>query len=397
MMQFAHQLIQKQAVRRHSDAETRIETGPQRIGFIHTGWLGDHFLFSPVIRAVRAVFPKAHLTLFTTRRYETVQAVLTGLDEVVFIDAPRRQTALSLWRLLTSARLDALLVNYEFELPAKALSLAMAFSGIPHRIGCSRNWLRRLALNAPLQNRLDEQNVYLCDVFYELAQTLFARMGATPPADGVKAFRHAPQACIPTFVRSPQAGYSPRLLIHPGTSAGSKTQNWPKSWPPEHWAEFIRQFLKRYPRGSVCLTGGPDDREEVARIEQALTAYPDVARERFINLFGQVTSVADLAALMQTCDVFAGCDSFAMHLALYAGLPMVAIFGMTSEKRFLPHPSDSPVPFRIAARDELTCRPCLCITREEACERPICLQTPVSTVLGHIEALVQDAQQAVSA
>lgn len=360
---------------------------PQRIGFLHLGWLGDYLLFAPTIRAVRAVCPQAHITLFTAANYATVEALLPGVDTVIPIAQPRGQTVFSLWRLLRRQRLDALMINYEFDLPAAALSLALMASGIPLRVGTARNRLRALALHRPLPDQRHDSQTYLAQVFYRLALAFFEAFELPPPAQGIARFRHTPHACLPLPAGMALADGSPRLLIHPGTSRRSRQENWGKSWPPAHWAELIRQFLARYPSGSVTLTGGPEDRQELLRIERALAAGPEFPGGRVANVYGRLTTAPALAALMQACDVFVGCDSFAMHLALYAAVPLVGIFGLTSERRFLP-PITPNSRHRAAVREDLACRPCLCITREEACSIPVCLDVPVSQVMAHITALL---------
>lgn len=363
----------------------------RRIAFINIGGLGDYLLFSPIIKIFRAEYPDAHITLMTGPNFNGISELFPELDEVVLLQ-PRVKTFLNLLRCLRRGRYDVLIVNHDFEIPLWKLSLAIGFSGIPIRVGCHRNGLRDSALTSSVDNQNGNADGYLMDIFSRLATEFFRQVNKPVNIDPMNHFRYVPTpeelGRLDTLLAPyPAQSAHPAILIHPGTSQSSKTENWKKSWPSQAWRQCMHNLIQRYPGALVYLTGGPDDADEIQAIDDALKTLPPEGQARIINLYGKIPSVACLAALMKRCDVFIGCDSFAMHLALFVGTPLVAIFGLTNEKRFLPANHET---CRVAARDDLACRPCLQITRTESCNQPVCLDVPVETVVSHVENLLRD-------
>lgn len=362
----------------------------ERICFINMGGLGDYMLFSPMISLCRAQYPDARLTLLTAPNYAAVDELFPELDEVVILQSEQLRFG-SLLSLLRQGQFDALIINHDFAIPSWALSMAIALSGIPIRVGCGRNGLREAVLTASIPDRSENLDAYLMDLFYEATGAFFnlAQKKLTP--DLMAHYRYQnrleEKAWLHTLLDGQHsADASPKIVIHPGSSKNSKTENWHKSWPVNSWQQLIKQLAQLHPQGVIYLTGGPEDAEEVAAIEQALERLPAESRRQVVNLYGQITTTSSLAELLSEADVFIGCDSFAMHLALFTNTPLVAIFALTNEKRFLP--TGNPR-CRAAVRMDLPCRPCYPITRYSSCDNPICQDVPVSTVLRHVQELLQ--------
>ncbi len=110
------------------------------------------------------------------------------------------------------------------------------------------------------------------------------------------------------------------ILINVGAS---KPEN---RWPPERFAELSRRCAVELER-SICLTGGPDDRDVAAQVWSALAGV-DGAR----NLVG-TTSLLQLVALAKRARLFVGCDTGPMHLAAAVNTPVVALFGPANPGR----------------------------------------------------------------
>lgn len=105
-------------------------------------------------------------------------------------------------------------------------------------------------------------------------------------------------------------------LIHVGPT------NWPgKNWPMDRWAEVASGLVAK---GWHVVAVGNGTKPEVIR--------------DCVNLMGQ-TSIGQLAALMQLCQLFIGIDSFPMHLAQSQGLPTIGLFGCTSHRYLMTHGS----------------------------------------------------------
>jgi ADP-heptose:LPS heptosyltransferase len=363
----------------------------QNICFINLGaGLGDHLLFYPIIRVFRQQYPSAKITLITEPKFNGIKGLFPEINEVITLDLKNLSFKLLL-STLRKGHFDALLLNYDMCVPTWILSLAIGFSGIPIRIGCNHNGLRQKVLTKSVPNMIRNTEMYVTDGFYLLAEAFFTLVNRSVEPDLMSLLHQqiSPQAlteAVKVLSAHGEGSSKPKIIIHPGTSKESKAANWTKSWPPAYWKQLITQLLAQYARGELYLVGGPDDEKEIAAIDAQLTSLPEHQKTRFINLYGKIGSIECLAALMSLCDVFIGCDSFAMHLALSVGCPLVAIFSLTNEKRFLPLSNPKCL---VATREDLSCRPCMYITRTESCDEPICLNVPVETVLEKIKIHLQ--------
>jgi ADP-heptose:LPS heptosyltransferase len=358
----------------------------ERLCFINMGGLGDYMLFSPAIKLCRQEYPNAHITLLTLPNFKAVQELFPEIDEAILLPSSDL-TFPNLCRIFAEGEFDGLILNQEFAIPSWALSLAIAFSNIPVRVGCARNNLRKAVLTGSAPDQSHQANAYLMDLFYFPTEVFFSLVNNPVKADLMAHYHYkssvAEQARLLTLLpQSPSPSGTPRIVIHPGSSKNSKDENWSKSWPAASWKRLMEQLIRLYPTGLIYLTGGPDDLDEITGIETALQDSPPEVRARIVNLYGRITSTSSLAELLSEANVFIGCDSFAMHLALYCQTPLVAIFALTNEKRFLP--SDNPL-CRTAVRRDLPCRPCYPFVRDSSCDTPVCQDVPVSEVLYQVQ------------
>jgi ADP-heptose:LPS heptosyltransferase len=160
-----------------------------------------------------------------------------------------------------------------------------------------------------------------------------------------------------------------RMLVgmHTGASASSRR------WPPHYFAQAGDTLAHRY-GAQVVLTGGPDETDIAADVARRMTTRP-------IDLSGQ-TSLGGLAAVLNRLDLFLTNDTGPAHIAYALGTPSVTLFGPIDPYRWAP--LDQRI--HLALRRAVECSPC------ELRECPIdhrCLRwlTP-STVLGALEGLL---------
>lgn len=127
--------------------------------------------------------------------------------------------------------------------------------------------------------------------------------------------------------------------IHVGSG---KTKNLRmKRWPLENYLALIPRLLAARPDVTVLLFGGPEEREENARI-LAQAAHP--------NLIAPKTrSIREAAALLKHCEAFLSVDNAMMHFAAAMQVPKQVLiesmaFGPTLEPygqkyRLVPNPA----------------------------------------------------------
>ncbi len=124
------------------------------------------------------------------------------------------------------------------------------------------------------------------------------------------------------------------IALHTGGGSNPGMTLRAKRWAPDRWAAVLAGLLAAQPRAQVLLAGGPDaeDRAAAARIRGLL---PPAAQGRAHDLSGALDWGA-LGALFARCRLVLGPDTGALHLAVAAGTPAVAVFGPSDPRRYAP-------------------------------------------------------------
>jgi heptosyltransferase-2 len=305
-----------------------------------TNWVGDAIMAMPALRAVRARFSGARITIVARPYVADIYRGQKICDELISYDPKGTHAGLSgrerLVRELRAEKFDvALLLQNAFD----AAWLAWR-TGIPERIGYARDG-RRLLLTKkiPVPKRGEipphEQFYYLellrrAGWIESLPSESFVRLDTTEDQR-----QRAEQTLSVAGARLNVA----RIAIGAGASYGSA-----KCWPPERFADFVNRF-RLHTDADVILFGTASEQT----VSDAIAAG---IKGPSISLVGK-TAIADLPALLSQCRLFVGNDSGAMHVAAAVGLPVVAIFGPTD-----PHGTAPITPRCTVVQEKPYCSPC---------------------------------------
>ena len=303
-----------------------------------TNWLGDAVMSLPAIRAIRGVFPQAHLAVVAKPWVADLYAREKCIDRVIPYTAKTFGDKRGFAARLRRERFDgAILLQNAFD---AALMAWMA--GIPERIGYRRDgrgFLLTRAIAVPEPGDIPRH-----ERFYYLE--LLRRAGMlerfpTMPAiqlDGVDEARE----CGAQRLR--ELGiHAPPIGISPGAAYGNA-----KRWLPERFAEVAARVAGAHSAAAVVF-GSAAERQLCEVVTGAMRAAGMEVR----NLAGE-TSLSEFIELAAACRVFLTNDSGAMHVASALGVPVVAVFGATDDTTTGP---SSPLARVIRAHAE--CSPCL--------------------------------------
>jgi heptosyltransferase-2 len=305
------------------------EAEPQNILLVQTAFLGDVVLFTPLIAAARARFPRSRLAFLGAPAGCELLRGLPGLDEVIAYDKRGREAGLAGLRAkareLKERGFDLALSGHRSARTAFLLALA----GIPRRIGfgsAAVPWLyHRCVPRRPDRHEI-RRNLELLAPF------------GGPPADFV------PRPLLPEL---PPAGDDllapgprPRVGLCPGSV-----------WPTKRWsaAGFARvaDGLRERLGASIYLIGAPDDRPAADEVVAA-------AREGLIDRVGR-TGLRDWVRLIAAMDLIVTNDSAPTHIASALRVPVAVLFGPTT-------PAQGFAPWGGLSRElevaGLSCRPC---------------------------------------
>jgi len=116
----------------------------------------------------------------------------------------------------------------------------------------------------------------------------------------------------------------------PGPVVGlAPRSRWPaKDWPAERFIEVAAELQQRS-GCSICLVGGPGDREVCDRIAAPLKGP--------VRSLAGDTSLVQLGGAIRGMNLLLSVDSGPMHMAAAAGTPVLALFGVTDPARTGPY------------------------------------------------------------
>jgi ADP-heptose:LPS heptosyltransferase len=152
-----------------------------------------------------------------------------------------------------------------------------------------------------------------------------------------------------------------------------------KRWPVDRLAAVARTLRAELGVG-IVVTGAADERDAVAAVVQA--AGPGA-----VGLAGQ-TTVGELAAVLERCDLALGADSGPLHLAVAMGTPTLHLFGPADPRRF--GPFGDPARHRVI-QSPRACVPCnqLTFSPDEGKRHPCMAEIPTDQVYREALALLQ--------
>jgi heptosyltransferase II len=304
-------------------------------------WLGDAVMSLPALRAIRQIFPQAHLAVAARPGIADLYVRESGIDEVLRLEGGRRVFAR---RLRAKGFECAILLPNSFD---SALLAWMA--RVPERIGYRRDGrgvLLTRAIRPPAPGDIPRH-----ERFYYLE--LLRRAGLMEHFPLVEPIRlEGREAAREAGARRLRAlGLSgPVIGISPGAAYGGA-----KRWLPERFVETAK--LLSFP---AVVFGSAAERALCEQVAQGLGAR---------NLAGE-TRLAEFLELAAACRLFLTNDSGAMHVASALGVPTVAIFGATDDTTTGPAGPRARV-----VREHTECSPCLrrecpidhrCMTRVSA-------------------------------
>lgn len=313
-------------------------SGIHRILIIRPSAIGDIVMASPLIKALREAYPKAHLAWLIESRFQEVLYSNPFLDQLIVWPKDRWK---QLWE---KGRVDLLSREIKWfraelrgfdlvvELQGLLRSRLLAWlSGAPERIGFASKepgkiFMSRVLSRGPESKRMSSEYAYmarfLClpvdDFKPHISTTESDRSGARTKMH--EAGLRGNYAVLAPFTTRPQ-----------------------KRWVIERWGE-ISEALKEEFDLEILILGGGTDLAEADAIES-------LARNAVYNLTGS-TPLGESLAAVQNASLLVGVDTGLTHAGTAFAVPTVALFGPTCP--YLSTPSDKT---RVLYHP-LPCSPC---------------------------------------
>lgn len=294
---------------------------PKNIIVRMPNWLGDLVMATPVLADLRARWPEARITAMCSSGLAPVLKNDPNINEVFSFKRPNGWIPHQQhWTIIEELQrghydLGVLLTN--------SFSSAWWFwlGKVKNRIGYSGN-LRNLLLNRSVPFPAQKETQHLVITYKMLLNPI-----------GIPVSNRSPQLYTTPEERQATADLLKRcgvdlkkhilVGINPGAAYGTA-----KCWLPDRFHDVTKRLIED-PRVRVVYFGDPAGASVVNEICKDLP-------EQVINLAGK-TNLRELMSLISTCSVFLTNDSGPMHVAAAFNVPLVALFGSTSDVKTGPY------------------------------------------------------------
>ena len=299
---------------------------PKKILVIDFGQLGDVVLSLPALRAIRARFPGAHITIAVGKPGAEVVNLSGYGDDTIVVDRVALRDGfkpLSLFRVIELVK-DVRRRKFDFVIDLHSLSetnLLGFLSGAPKRL-YSRRHGRSLEYLANFQPRppaeAESSDRHLIDRYLDVLIPLGVKRASRVPqlktrkADDLVVDRILGKAKVATG--TPLVGLFPGAG-HPG-----------RRWPLEKFSD-LADYLMRNDDVRVLVFAGP---EEQTLVSEMRAIFPPR------TLILDNLTITELAAALARLAVFVSNDTGPMHIAVAVGTSVVALLDRPTPNSFVP-------------------------------------------------------------
>lgn len=349
---------------------------PERILIVRMSAAGDIIICLCVLHAVRAAFPRAHITWLVDERFAELVEHQPELDQVLAAPMRRWHEMLKSPRQWLQLRREARAFGAKLRADG-AYDVCLDLHGILKSTAvarwakCRRNLVSSRAHLRKLRPFVRREWIPSVGVHYSgRILPVAAAIGAdvSHPSFAFYVPEEAQAYADRMLAEHDFAASGPLVALNPGASAPLRR------WPGERLAAVARR-LKEEVDARVVVIGGPGE-EELAQsiVEQAdVGALCTAGRTRWEQLGG----------LLKRCRVVVTADTGPMHLAAAVGARVLGLFGPS-----LPERTGPSEPGHLIIQKDIPCRPCL---DHPTCDDYHCLtaievEDVVAGVLGLLEA-----------
>jgi ADP-heptose:LPS heptosyltransferase/GT2 family glycosyltransferase len=345
----------------------------ERLLVIKLDHIGDFVTALPSIRRLKALFPRARITVLAAPAAQSFAAFEPAIDEFIAFEFFHVKSGLGRKEVTEAdlAELGRRLTPYRFDLAIdlrkqpdtrEVLRICGAryMAGFDHQ---ARFNFLDIALEWESDRGLHNKRNHVSDDLLNLVEAVGqATTSHQPRLEVPETMARAAREALPEPIQALFA--KPVVFVHPGVGSAVK------QWPLGHFSALINLLIARH-GVSVVVIGSPDE------AELANTVIAGVRERTAIgSLVGQ-TPLRDLPALLANATLFIGNDSGPKHIAAAVGVPTIGIHsGVVDTMEW------GPVgPTAIALKRGMACSPCY-LARVEDCPRDLaCLKALEPTLV----------------
>lgn len=325
-----------------------------KIALIKTAAIGDTILLSAIGDEIKKQYPNSHITVICSCDNLPMVRLLHGVADIFVFRM--NQPIRSFLRLRELQKFDLLL----------------DFGPWP-RINGIISWMLRADYKVGFK-RSHMYRHYVYDKWVEHLDTLHEMDNYRNILQGAGIL---PTGCLPYFEAAGEALIEDRPYVVFHAYPGGAMEN-QRKWPEARWVELGQWLYKKY-GVRIMLSGAPTDRADAEYIESLLRGR-GVPAESIAGTY----SLGEMVNVLAKAELVISVNTGIMHLAAAVCVPLIALHGATSERRWGPL-SDKAV----VVKSGEACQPCISLGFESRCKDPVCMRNiTVDMVADEIERLL---------
>jgi heptosyltransferase-2 len=301
---------------------------PQKILVVQPSWVGDAVMATPTLRALRKLYPQAHISYLMKRYVKPMYTGMPWADRLVTYRTGKTKAKAGKGLFDLAARLRSAHFDLAVLLPnAFKAALICKMAGIDNVVGYDRDGRGFLLSDKLLPQKERGKFVPFPMVKYYMGIASYLGSGErdlTMQLFVTEAERRAAglvfeRAGLDPALERPASragGGSPLVLINPGAQYGAA-----KCWLPEYFAQLADRMIAEM-GATVLLSGAPKERPILDAILRHMTHAP-------VDLSTKGLSLGALKEITRRCDLMVTNDTGPRHIAAAFDVPVVTIFGPT--------------------------------------------------------------------
>lgn len=300
----------------------------QRILIIDLLYLGDLIFATPFIKELRRNFPQARIDMIVNSAFLEIMEDNPYLDHVYAYNKK--------WSLRYSIGFARKIGKNKYDLGLNIhgswrTALLMRIINPEYNVGFNGE-SRGVFLDLKLEQ---EDNKNMVHVYLDFLREIGLNVEDSLPR---------------LMVSNEEKNNIDRRLIEWGVAEEEKLialntgGTWPtKRWKIEGFAELADILNRQY--GKVIFVGSKGDLDRVEKIKALMETDPVIATGK--------TTLKELAALLERCQLVISNDSGPVHVAAAVGTPTITIFGPSDDRKYRPLGEEHYI-----VENGIECRPC---------------------------------------
>jgi heptosyltransferase I len=277
------------------------------IGLLKTSAIGDTVLLTGIIADLRKHFSSAKITLFTgNSNYEFAKSIKI-LDEVVLLQVNNPFSALK------SIRKSHFSIIIDFGSWPRLNSILTFFSNSDLKIGFKTKGQYR---HYNYDYKIEHSN---CIHEFENYRNLIKKLGVNPSSPPTVLVEKAD-------INKITHKLFPYIILHPWPGG---TKSHLKEWSIYNWVIVAKYILNS--GYYLFITGAPN---EYSKTEEIINLVA-INKNRIVNTAGNF-SLSETIALIKHSELIVCVNTGIMHIAAGLNVPLIALHGPTSSKRWGP-------------------------------------------------------------